>query len=246
MARIVDHLESTPDPRNPGHALADNTIVLFTSNNGGLRKFADNGPLRGQKGAAREGGIRVPLVAWSGNPDLVDGGTVNHTPTFAIDYHPTLAALAGVTAPAVDGRDLSGLFADHERDLDRDALYWHLPGYLVEGGRDQHPGVGGPVRPLEARLLLRGPGLRPLRPLPRPRRDNRPRRCQAGAGQGAGAEAAALAGRLDAPLATLREGDSPIRTRFTGTSYADGKITRHRNDVITVGPGDEVPVLVPR
>ena len=199
VARIVDHLESTPDPRNPGHALADNTIVLFTSDNGGLRKFADNGPLRGQKGELREGGIRVPLVAWSGNPDLVDGGTVNHTPTFAIDYHPTLAALAGVTAPAVDGRDLSGLFADHESDLDRDALYWHLPGYLVEGGRDQHPGVGGPVRPLEARLLLRGPGLRPLRPLPRPRRDNRPRRCQAGAGQGAGAEAAALAGRARRP-----------------------------------------------
>ena len=75
VARIVDHLETTPDPRNPGHPLADNTVVLFTSDNGGLRKYADNGPLRGQKGELYEGGIRVPMIAWSGNPRLVDGGT---------------------------------------------------------------------------------------------------------------------------------------------------------------------------
>ena len=56
VARIIDHLETTPDPRNPGHALADNTLVVFTSDNGGLRKYADNGPLRGQKGELYEGG----------------------------------------------------------------------------------------------------------------------------------------------------------------------------------------------
>ena len=52
--------------------------------------------------------------------------------------------------------------------------------------------------------------------------------------------------RVDAPLATLREGRPALRLRFTGTSYADGRITQHRNDEIVVEPGDEVPVLVPR
>ena len=114
-------------------------MVVFTSDNGGLRKFADNGPLRGQKGELYEGGIRVPMIAWSGNPRLVDSGTINHTPIFAADYHPTLAALARTTPPAVDGRDLSPLIRDADADLDRDALYWHLPGYLIDEARNQHP-----------------------------------------------------------------------------------------------------------
>ena len=188
----------------------------------------------------------MPLVAWSGNPDLVDGGTVNHTPTFAIDYHPTLAALAGTTPPAVDGRDLSGVFADHESDLDRDALYWHLPGYLVEGGRDQHP--ESVVRSGRWKLVYSYEDQDyDLYDLSRDLGETtdlaeaRPERVKV-----LGLKLQRWLDGLDAPLATLREGNAPIRTRFTGTSYADGKVTRHHNDVITVGPGDEVPVLVPR
>ena len=55
MARLIDHIETTPDPRNPGHPLADNTVVVFTSDNGGTAQ-ADNGPLSGYKGELREGG----------------------------------------------------------------------------------------------------------------------------------------------------------------------------------------------
>ena len=245
VARIVDHLEETPDPRNPGHPLADNTVVLFTSDNGGLARYADNGPLAGQKGELREGGIRVPLIAWSGSPDLVDGGSVNHTPVSSQDYHPTLASLAEATPPAVDGRDLSALYADRDAELDRDALYWHLPGYLVEGGRDQRP--ESVIRSGRWKLVYsyerRDAALYDLRSdlgETRDLADLRPARVQA-----LGAKLQRWLDELDAPLATLAEDEAPVRFTFTGTAYADGATTRHRRDQLVVEPGEEVPMLVP-
>lgn len=78
VARIVDYLEQTPDPRNGGKPLADNTLVIFTSDNGGeedpVIAGADNGPLREDKGWPYEGAVRVPWIVWSGSPELVKGG----------------------------------------------------------------------------------------------------------------------------------------------------------------------------
>src|SRR5829696_1448560 len=78
VARIIDYLEATPDPRNGGKPLADNTLVIFTSDNGGeedpVNSGAYNGPLREDKGQMYEGGVRVPWIVWSQNPDLVRGG----------------------------------------------------------------------------------------------------------------------------------------------------------------------------
>ncbi|MFD0430510.1 sulfatase/phosphatase domain-containing protein [Streptomyces zhihengii] len=106
-----------------------------------MENFTDNGPLRGQKGELREGGIRVPLIAWSGNPALVKGGRIDHTPVYAADHHATIASLAGAAPAArpVDGVSLKGLFAGDGAGLGRQAIFWHLPGYLIAGDRDQRP-----------------------------------------------------------------------------------------------------------
>lgn len=142
VARLIHYLQTTDDPRNPGQSLDKNTLVIFYSDNGGKLPQSNNGPLRGQKGELREGGIRVPMVAWSGNPKLVDAGTVNDTPVYGIDFYTTFATLSGAGLPdgvTLDGADLSGILADADESLERDALYWHLPGYLIGGGRDQRP-----------------------------------------------------------------------------------------------------------
>ena len=61
---------------------------------------AYNGPLKGQKGELDEGGVRVPWIAWSQNPDLVRGGTTNSSVINGTDLYPTLAGLAGADQPA--------------------------------------------------------------------------------------------------------------------------------------------------
>ncbi|WP_028997933.1 sulfatase family protein [Azohydromonas australica] len=92
--------------------LADNTVVVFTSDNGGER-FSNNWPFMGQKMDLLEGGIRVPLLArW---PARIPAGTVSHTPNLTMDWTATMLAAAGVAAdPAypLDGVDLSPVFDD--------------------------------------------------------------------------------------------------------------------------------------
>ena len=97
-----------------GEGLRDNTLVLFFSDNGGeLRPGASNAPLRGEKGTAFEGGIRVPAAArW---PGILKAGTESGQVVSALDLFPTLAAAAGVRpgnlAP-FDGRNLWGHIRD--------------------------------------------------------------------------------------------------------------------------------------
>jgi len=92
--------------------LAENTLVVFTSDNGPAQentsdpKFFDSwGPFRGFKRDCTEGGIRVPTFAWL--PARVTAGSVNATPSSFPDWMPTLAQLAGLPPPAQsDGRSL--------------------------------------------------------------------------------------------------------------------------------------------
>jgi arylsulfatase A len=89
--------------------IADRTLVLFTSDNGGTPR-GSNGPLRGHKGSVWEGGVRVCTIAWW--PGRVPAGTSTAAITGMIDVLPTFAALAGGTVPAdrtIDGRDISGV-----------------------------------------------------------------------------------------------------------------------------------------
>lgn len=117
--------------------LTRRTLVIFTSDNGGLiRSYAGTGPvvtsnasLRGEKGTLYEGGIRVPLIVrW---PGVVDPGKTSDVPVCSIDYLPTIAIAAGcAVAPAwgVDGVSLMPVLTQ-SGGLDRDALYWHYPHY---------------------------------------------------------------------------------------------------------------------
>jgi len=107
--------------------LAKNTLVIFTSDNGGEPSFTNNAPLRMGKGSHYEGGIRVPVIArW---PDHLKAGTTNETRVSTIDFLPTIATLTGAAVPeGLDGKDLSAAFAKGEA-IDRGSLHWHYPHY---------------------------------------------------------------------------------------------------------------------
>ena len=123
-----------------GLGLADNTLVIFTSDNGGVSSgdaFSSSMlPLRGGKGHHWEGGIRVPLAIRL--PGTIEAETTNDTPVSGIDFYPTLLDLAGLEVPA--SRDIDGLSIlpllngkDFASLRDRD-LFWHYPHYGNQGG----------------------------------------------------------------------------------------------------------------
>jgi len=119
----------------------ENTIVAFTSDNGGLSTSegspTSNLPLRGGKGWIYEGGIREPwIIRYPGitkAPSVTTAGSVSDIPISGIDLFPTIATAAGYEfGEDIDGKDLKPLLAGGE--LDRDALYWHYPHYSNQGG----------------------------------------------------------------------------------------------------------------
>ena len=133
--------------------LADNTIVIFTSDNGGLATTGNastsNLPLRAGKGWLYEGGIREPfLIRW---PAVVKPNTTNDTPIMTIDILPTLYAAAGAPLPAkkIDGQNLLPLLQNNT-PLPRDALYWDFPHYGNQGGFP-----GGAIRMGDWKLIER-------------------------------------------------------------------------------------------
>jgi arylsulfatase A-like enzyme len=109
--------------------LADNTIVVFTSDNGGESKnVTSNSPLRGGKSELYEGGIRVPLIVRY--PGVVPPRSVCEAPTSNVDFYPTFAAAAGAKpdrAHHLDGVSMLPILKDLKARLRRDALYWHHP-----------------------------------------------------------------------------------------------------------------------
>ena len=110
--------------------LAERTMVIFTSDNGGLQDYAtDNAPLRAGKGYPYEGGIRVPLIVrW---PGVVDAGRICEVPVTSIDYFPTLVELAGqrlLSDRVIDGESLVPVLKE-TGSLRRDAIFWHFPHY---------------------------------------------------------------------------------------------------------------------
>ncbi|MBN2296237.1 MAG: sulfatase [Pirellulales bacterium] len=107
----------------------DNTIVFFTSDNGGYYNATDHTPLRGNKGSYYEGGIRVPfIVRW---PGVARAGATSDYPVMCTDIYPTCAAAAGISPDAshvCDGVDLRPLL-EKGTPPERDALFWHFPHY---------------------------------------------------------------------------------------------------------------------
>jgi uncharacterized sulfatase len=115
--------------------LASNTVVIFTSDNGGMNRVADMSPKRMAKGSSYEGGVSVPLVVrWPGH---VPAGSICDTPIHTVDWYPTFAAIAVGSAPAghkLDGESIFPLLT-HTGTIKPRALYWHVPTYTVNYGR---------------------------------------------------------------------------------------------------------------
>jgi arylsulfatase A-like enzyme len=122
--------------------LTQNTVVIFTSDNGGLTTLAGDGkaptavqPLRAGKGWLYEGGVRVPLIIrW---PGMVAEGGVSAEPVTSADLYPTILQLAGLELRPGQHRDGRSLVPTlrGEVALDRVALYWHFPHYHGSGNR---------------------------------------------------------------------------------------------------------------
>lgn len=118
--------------------LEQNTLVVFTSDNGGTQRSSQE-PLRGSKGGYYEGGIREPLIVrW---PGIVKAGARSTTVVQQVDLYPTFLAAAGADVPSghvLDGENLLPLMKGNGA-LRRTAIFWHFPGYLdtpVIRGRD--------------------------------------------------------------------------------------------------------------
>jgi arylsulfatase A-like enzyme len=109
--------------------LADNTLVVFFSDNGGLIKATNNAPLRHGKGSGYEGGHRVPLIVrW---PGRVPVGTTCDTPVISNDFYPTLLEACGLTPRPeqhCDGTSLMPLLTG-DSAISRKCLFWHYPHY---------------------------------------------------------------------------------------------------------------------
>lgn len=146
--------------------LSRNTLVIFSSDNGGVGGYAregikkagdvtDNAPLRGGKGMLYEGGIRVPFIfRWTG---VIAPGMTSEQPIHSVDLYPTLLDVAGAKAPAdhpLDGTSLVPcLKGDSSAKLDRQDLFWHFPGYLGAGQDTWRTTPAGAIRSGDYKLL---------------------------------------------------------------------------------------------
>lgn len=147
--------------------LAENTLVVFTSDNGGQRNLAaHNGPWRGGKGEVYEGGLRVPgLARW---PGKIAPNTATDRLTLTLDLFPTACAAAAVPVPAgIDGRSfLPTLEGRAEADAPRDLYFVRREGGPAFGGKtiealrrgDWKLLQNSPYAPSELYNLRRDPG----------------------------------------------------------------------------------------
>lgn len=123
IGRVLDTLKSLK--------LDQNTLVIFTSDNGGYGPATSMQPLRGSKGMLYEGGIRVPLlIKW---PGVTQSGSTSEEPVINLDLYPTLLDITE-TAPSqnyqLDGVSLVPVLKDPQSHLKSRSLFWHFPAYL--------------------------------------------------------------------------------------------------------------------
>lgn len=112
--------------------IADRTIIVFASDNGGDRPLTSILPLRGGKSTLYEGGIRVPLIVkW---PGTIQPGSVCKIPTITPDFYPTLAEITGAKkgySHPIDGESIVPLLKG--QTIPREALFWHY--YPIRGNK---------------------------------------------------------------------------------------------------------------
>ncbi len=135
VGRIIQRLKKL--------GLDDNTVVIFSSDNGGLSHkggnptgITRNDPLRRGKGAAFEGGTRVPLIVkW---PGVTPAGGICTEPVSTVDFYPTILDIVDIQGDPghnanVDGISLVPVLEAPGASLGRDALFWHFPHYHAGG-----------------------------------------------------------------------------------------------------------------
>lgn len=109
--------------------LTEDTIVIFTSDNGGRVPTTSNVPLRLGKASAYEGGVRVPLIVYW--PGVTKAGSVSDTPTITMDLFPTIVEMAGLprdqARTAVDGVSIASVLRNPTAKSTRDTMFWHYP-----------------------------------------------------------------------------------------------------------------------
>ena len=128
--------------------IANNTIIIFMSDNGGLVTHAGhpttNAPLSDGKGTCREGGIRVPMmIKW---PGIVQAGSYCDEPVISDDLFPTILKMAGISTEAylknIDGKDLNPLLTGVGKFERPEGLCFHYPHYWAwKGLRDTYPSI---------------------------------------------------------------------------------------------------------
>jgi len=114
--------------------LEENTVLIFTSDNGGKGSATSNYPLKGMKHNLNEGGIRVPLIVrWKGQ---TKAGTSSELPLISTDFYPTFLDLVGAPLKPeqhMDGQSFKDVLLAKTDKIDREALYWHYPHSRMEG-----------------------------------------------------------------------------------------------------------------
>ncbi len=136
VGRILAELER--------QGLKDNTLVIFSSDNGGTTGSTHNRGLRGGKGSFYEGGVRVPMCAmW---PNVIKPGSSCRSPVTSVDFLPTFAELTGAELPdsqPIDGTSIVPLLKGEDILMER-PIYWHYPMYMTGKDRSNYtPFEGG-------------------------------------------------------------------------------------------------------
>jgi arylsulfatase A-like enzyme len=126
VGRLMDTLEVL--------GLGENTVVVFTSDNGGKGSVTSNLPLKGMKHNLDEGGIRIPtIVRWTGK---IEAGSTCDIPLITNDFYPTFLDLSDVPLHPeqhMDGISFKDILLGNVSEIDREAIYWHYPHSRMEG-----------------------------------------------------------------------------------------------------------------
>lgn len=141
MVETVDHNLGRLFNRLEEMNLDKKTVIVFTSDNGGVWRHTSMAPLRAGKGSYYEGGIRVPLIIkWSGH---IRGRRKSGVPVSGIDFYPTFMEMAGVSYGKnriLDGVSLMPLLEENNPLAER-PLFWHFPVYLENGNTETRDAV---------------------------------------------------------------------------------------------------------
>lgn len=158
MIEALDETIGTVMTALKENGVEENTMVIFISDNGGIRAISKQTPLRAGKGSLYEGGVRVPMaIRW---PGKMPAGTTSTLRLTNMDFFPTLIELCGgnVGEVPLDGTDLSKqLFTPRSEQPDDRPFFWHFPAYLQAYTPETDDGRDPLFRTRPGTTLLKGP-----------------------------------------------------------------------------------------